>query len=148
EQYGWLLPLLAGGVAGVAGGLALGFQRGLAGGGFLLFAGGGQSGFLGQPRLLDFLRGLFGFAGEPRLGARLGLRFALGLTLLHGGIVGARLGAKLFENILPGLLRRLLAICETDFLESTHLMALLLSLFGGSRGMRLVIRKPAQCRAK
>jgi hypothetical protein len=55
-----LLPLFAGRVARVAGGLALGFQRRFAGGGFFLFAGGCGYGFLG------FLRSLLRVAGELR----------------------------------------------------------------------------------
>src|SRR3954451_12709768 len=143
-----LLPLLAGGVARIAGGLALGFQRRFAGGGFLLFAGGGGRRFFGEPRLLGFLRSLLGLARELRLGARGGFCFALGLPLLHCRIVSAGLGAKLVQNILSRLLGRFLTVCETDFLESTHLMRLVAFVVRCERELRLVIRKPAQCRAK
>src|ERR1700754_149870 len=119
-----LLPLLAGGVAGVAGGLALGFQRRFAAGGFFLFAGGGRSRFLGEAGFLGLLRSLLGVARELGLGARLGLRLALGLPLLYRRIIGARLGAKLVQNILSRFLGRFLTVGETDFLESTHLMGL------------------------
>ena len=35
-------------------------------------------------------------------------------------IVETRLAAKLVQDVLPGLLRRLLTVCEARFLESTH----------------------------
>ena len=41
-------------------------------------------------------------------------------ALLDLGIVGARLGAEFIQNVLPRLLRRLLAVCEARFLESAH----------------------------
>jgi hypothetical protein len=40
--------------------------------------------------------------------------------LLHRGIVGTRLGAKLVEDVFPSFLRRLLAVGKTRFLEATH----------------------------
>ena len=70
--------------------------------------------------LAALLLGLGGLARQLGLGALGGLRLALGLPLLHRGIVGTRLAAKLVQDVLPGLLRRLLPVREARFLESTH----------------------------
>jgi len=59
-----------------------------------------------------------GLAGLPDLGARGGLRLTLGLALLDLGIVGSWLGAEFIQNVLPRLLRGLLAIGKTGFLEA------------------------------
>ena len=91
-------------------------------GGFLfLFArelGGGRGRGL---RLAALLFGLGGLARLLGLGARRRpaprARPARCLTV---GIVGSRLGAELVQDVLPGLLRRLLAVGEAGFLESTH----------------------------
>src|SRR4051812_18474938 len=100
-----LLPLLlAGGVAGVAGGLAFGFERHFAGGGFFLLAEKLSRGFCGEPFFLGLLCGPLGLAGFLGLGAGRSLRFALGLALLDPGIVRARLGAELVQNRPLGLL--------------------------------------------
>src|SRR3954452_16257621 len=94
-----LLPLLvAGGVAGVEGGLAFGFERQFAGGGFFLLAEKLSRGLGGEPFFLGLLCGPLGLAGFLGLGARGGLRFALGLALLDRGIVRARLGPELVQN--------------------------------------------------
>jgi hypothetical protein len=111
---------LAGGVACVALGLLFGLKGGKPCGFFFFFA--GELGCrlrrgLGLPRHLLGLGGLARFLG---LGARGGLRLALGLTLLDLGIVRSRLGAEFVQNVLLRLLRRLLTIGKTWFLESTH----------------------------
>jgi len=115
-----LFPLLAGRIARVARGLALGFERHFPGGGLFLFACQlccGLRRFLG---LAGYLLGLGGLARQPGLGplGRLGL--ALGLPLSDRGIVKTRLGSELVQDVLPGFLRRLLPVCEAGFLESTH----------------------------
>ena len=78
-----------------------------------------------------FCLGLGGFLGLSRLGTGGGLRFALGLTALHLGIVRSRLGAKLVQNILSRLHRGLLAVGEVRFLESTHKRGLVVFTIGG-----------------
>ena len=47
-------------------------------------------------------------------------RLAFGLPRLDRRIVGTGLAAKLVQDVLPGFHRRLLAVRETRFLESTH----------------------------
>jgi hypothetical protein len=116
-----LLPLLSGGIAGIALCLALGLERGFGGGGLFFLprelCGGGRS----RLRLVGCSCGLLGLPSLARLVAssRLGLTF--GLPLLHGGVVGTGLRTKLVENIFPSLERGLLAVGEAGFLESTHL---------------------------
>ena len=89
-----LLPLLSGGIAGIARRFALGLERGLGGHGFFFLpgelCGGGRSGLC----LAGISRGLLDLAGLPRLvaGSRLGLAF--GLSLLHGGVVGTGLARE------------------------------------------------------
>ena len=111
------LPPLAGRVARIALGLGFGLEGCLSGGLFFLFAGElgggrGRSFFLARLRF-----GLGGFAGLLGLGAGGRLRFALGLTLLHLGIVRAGLGLELVQDVLPRLLGGLLAVGEAGFLE-------------------------------
>ena len=95
-----------------------------AGSGLFLFARGLRCGLRCRLGLAGFLLGLGGFARQLGLGPVCGLRLALGLALPHGGIVGTRLGAKFVQNVLPGLLRGLLAVGEAGFLETTHGMGL------------------------
>src|SRR5439155_8780694 len=95
-------------------------EGGLSCGLFFPFAGelsSGGSGSLGFARLLLCLGGFAGLAG---LGASGRLRLALGLALLHLGIVRPWLGLELVQDILPRLLGSLLAVGEAGFLESTH----------------------------
>src|ERR1700688_231035 len=116
-----LFPLLlAGGIARVARRLAFGFKRCFAGGGLFFFARELDSGLRRRLGIADFLLGLGGVARQFGLGAIGDLRLALGLPLLDQGIVETRLGAKLVQNVLPGLLRGLLPVGEARFLESTH----------------------------
>lgn len=121
---------LAGGVARVALGLGFGLEGGLSGGLFFLFAGELGCGCGGSFRLARLLLGLGGFAGLPGLGTGGSQRLALGLTPLDLGIVGAGLGLEFVEDILPRLLRRLLAVSEVRFLESTHKRGLVVLLIG------------------
>src|SRR5258707_13249219 len=115
-----LFSLLAGGIARIARSLALGFERRLSRSSLFLFArqlGGGLScGFF----LAAYLLGLGSLARQFGLGPLGGLRFALGAPLDHGRIIKTRLAAKLVQDILPRLLRRLLPVCEVRFLKSTH----------------------------
>ena len=98
--------------------------------------GGFRRGGLGLETLLF---GLCRFLGLSRLGAGGGLGFALGLTALHLGIVGSRLGAKLVQDVLSRLHRSLLAVREVRFLEFTHRRGLVAFTLGGwthaARGM-------------
>ena len=125
--------LLARRITRVALGLLLGLKCGLPGGLFFLFAGdpGGLGG--GGFSFEALLFGLGRFLGFSRLGAGGGLGFALGLTALHFGIVGSRLGAKLVQDVLPGLQRGLLAIRKARFLESAHKKGLVAFTLGVER---------------
>ena len=113
----FFLLAFARGVARVALGLLFGFERGQSGGLFFLFAGEKGGGFSRGCGLARLLFGLGGLAGLLRLGARGGLRLALGLPALHLGIVGSRLGAKLVQDVLPRLHRGFLTVREAWFLE-------------------------------
>jgi hypothetical protein len=55
---------------------------------------------------------------------------ALGLPLLDLRIVWAGLAAKLVQDVLPGLLGRLLPVREARFLKSTHSMGLVTFIAG------------------
>ena len=83
----------------------------------------GLSVTLGLMNFINLAHGAFAMAGgycTVILVNSLGVPFALGLPLLHRGIVGTRLGTKFVEDVLPSLLRRLLAVGKTRFLEATH----------------------------
>ena len=107
-------------IARVARGLAFGLERGFSCGGLFLFARELGCGLRRRLGLAAFLLGLGGLASQFGLGALGGLRLALGLPLLDRGIVGTRLAAKLVQDVLPGLLRRLLPVRKARFLKSTH----------------------------
>ena len=140
------LAALAGRVARIALGLRFGLERRLPGGLFFLFAGklsGSGSCRLGFARLLFGLGGLAGLAG---FGAGRSLRLALGLALLDLGIVRPGLGLELVQDVLPRLLRGLLAVCEAWFLESLIKGALSFSFLVVRRGDRrfaLLLSEPA-----
>jgi len=116
-----LAALLAGGVARIALGLLLGFLGGHLRCSLFLFPGDarrfGCRRFSGQPLFLG-LRRVARFLGFGSIG---GNRRSFGLTLLHRRIVGARTGAKLVQNPLPGLRCSLLPIGVIGFLESAHM---------------------------
>ena len=114
-----LLLAFARGVARVALGLLFGLKRGLSGGLFFLFAGEKGGGFGIGGGLARLLFGPGGLAGLLRLGACSGLSLALGLPALHLGIVGPWLGAKLVQDVLPGLQRGFLTVREAWFLEDS-----------------------------
>ena len=90
----FLLALaLAGGIAGVARGLALGLEREFPRGGFFLFAHDlGAAASAAACCLARLLLGLGGLARQLGLGALGGLRLALGAALGDLGIVETRLG--------------------------------------------------------
>jgi hypothetical protein len=91
---------LARGVTRIALGLLFGLKRCLAGGFFFLLACGLHCGLSCRLGLARPLFGLGCLAGFPGFGARIRLRLALGLTLLHLRIVRSRLGAKFVQDVL------------------------------------------------
>ena len=115
-----LFSLFAGGITGIARRFALGLECGFPRCGLFLFARELGCGSCGRLFFVALLLGLGGIARQLGFGAFGGLRFALGLALFHRGIVGARLAAKLVQNILLRLLCRLLPVREAGFLESAH----------------------------
>src|SRR4029450_656343 len=124
------------GITCVALGLLFGLQRCQSGGLFFLFArdpGGLRCGSLGLEALL---LGQCGFLCLSGLGAGGGGLPALGVTALHLGSIGSRLGAKLVQNVLPRLHRGLLAVREARFLESTHKRGLVAFTLGVGRAKR------------
>ena len=118
--YRLLALALAGGITRVARGLALGLECELRRGGGFLFAHDLGGCFCRGLLLARLLLGLGGLARKLGLGPFGGLRLALGAAFGDLGIVEARLGLKLLQDILPCFLRRLLSVCEARFLESTH----------------------------
>src|SRR5258708_6056196 len=104
------LSLLAGGVTRIARRLAFGFQFQFAGCRLFLLACKVCGGFGCCHSFTLLLLGLLGLARLAGLGPQRGLRLALGLALFHGGIIGSRLGAKLVQDVLPGLLSGLLTV--------------------------------------
>ncbi len=113
-------PLLAGGIARVARGLAFGLERHFPGDGLFLFAFQLCCGLRRSLSLAGYLLGLGGLARQSGLCPLGGLGFALGLPLPDRGIVETRFGSELVQDVLPGFLCRLLSVCEAGFLESTH----------------------------
>src|SRR5205807_6969691 len=111
---------LAGCIAGIAPGLLLGLHGGRPFGSFFLLTcdpcGFCHSGFF----LTAFLLSLESFALLAGLFAAGRSGFPL-LTPLHNfGIVVPRLGAEFVQNIPPRVLRRLLTIRKSGFLEASH----------------------------
>lgn len=117
--FAGLFLLLARGIARIARGLLLGFQRGFR---RLLFR-------LQTERFGSDLRGEFGIARlllklgrfAQLLGFRTrgGLRLPFRSLLQDSGIVGAGLGLEFLEYIFPGVLRGSLPVSETRLLK-TH----------------------------
>src|ERR1700761_8666982 len=115
---------LARGIARVALGLLFGFQLGQPCGRFFLLT--RELGCCGGRRFL-FAALLFGLLCVARflgLGPRRSNRLPLGPPLYHRWIIGARLGAKFIQDVLPRLLRGLLPVCEARFFEASHRKAL------------------------
>src|SRR5258708_1396696 len=115
-----LFSVLAGGVTRIARRLAFGFERRLFCRSLFLFASELGCGLCRRFGCAPFLLGLGGLARQSGLGTLGGLRLALRLSLLYRRILEARLAAKLFQDVLPGLLRRLPPVREARFFESTH----------------------------
>src|SRR5262249_31701702 len=115
-----LATILACGVTGVALGLLLGFERGLARRFLFLLASdarglGGRSFFLATLGL-----GLFGLTRQSRLFTICGECLALGAARGHNRIVVPWLGAEFVQKVLLRLLCRLLPVGETGFPKATH----------------------------
>ena len=130
-----LFALLAGRIARVARGLALGLERHFPGGGLFLFACQLCRGLRRLLGLAGYLLGLGGLARQPGLGPLGRLRLALGLPLSDRGIVETRLARNLFRMFC---LASCAAFCRSAKLGSLNPLierALSLSLFGVRRSV-------------